>query len=463
MHQSVYRRWVGRNADAQSSLVDALDKQLLFPGPAAPLREHVSGRIGTHVHPNFFLRHSWRHMKTLTNLLTAGAMVLTSFPALSDQQGVYPDRVVIGAFSSLTGPLASVGSAAKDSMTLALQEINAAGGINGRKIEFVFEDDGNSPARAVGTVKKLIEVDKVFMIASFGGSNATAGAVDSVVGSKIVMYASVASLPKITWPFSRYLFRGATTESARYGELNAEFLTSYYKAKKIALITSRDEAGRNDGDATTTKLTEWFGVKPVIRVEFNIGDKDFTSQLVQVQQASPDVIYMSAYPIEAAIAIRQARELGLQQPIMVSAGPVDPSLIAAGKEATEGVIGFSLVPYLPGSKNPAMVKWESNWKKALPKAPPGRPNNFDLFAYADTYVIADAMKRAGRDLTTESFIAALESTRDYKVGPIATPRTFTNWHHIGNLNLVPLIVKNGAWEPLNWQPSHESDILKRYK
>jgi branched-chain amino acid transport system substrate-binding protein len=73
------------------------------------------------------------------------------------------------------------------------------------------------------------------------------------------------------------------------------------------------------------------------------------------------------------------------------------------------------------------------------------------------------LKRAGRDLTTDSFIGALEATNGYKVGAIATPRTFTTKHHIGNLTLVPLIVQNGAWEPVSWQSTRESDILKRYQ
>jgi branched-chain amino acid transport system substrate-binding protein len=142
---------------------------------------------------------------------------------------------------------------------------------------------------------------------------------------------------------------------------------------------------------------------------------------------------------------------------------VDPALITAARASTEGVTGFAIVPYLPGSKNADLVKWEASWKKEYPNAPAGRPNNFDLLSYADTYVVADALKRAGRDLTTESFIRALEATRDYRVGPIATSRTFSTKHHIGNLSMAPLIVQNGAWEPVTWQSTRESDILKRYQ
>jgi branched-chain amino acid transport system substrate-binding protein len=401
-------------------------------------------------------------MKTLMQVACA-VLVAAALPAAAQQQGVSADSVLIGAFGPITGPAAYIGLAGRDGMNLALKEINAAGGVNGRKITAMFEDDAHSPTRGLAAAKKLIEQDKVFMLLSVGGSNATAGTIDYVRDSKAVMYVSIASVPQVTWPFARNMFRGSTTETARYGELYAEFLTGYYKTQKIAIMSGREEYPRNEGDATVAKLKAWFNVAPVARVEFNIGDKDFTPQLVEVQRANPDVVAFFGNPAEAAIAMRQAKELGLKQPFFVGSNMVDPALVTAGRNATEGVTGFSLIPYLPGSKNADMVKWEAAWKKEYPNAPVGRPNNFDVMGYADTYVIADAMKRAGRDLTTESFTRALEATRDYRVGAIATPRTFSTRHHIGNLTLVPLIVQGGAWEPVSWQSTRESDILKRYQ
>ena len=401
-------------------------------------------------------------MKSLKLALAALALALAS-TAAAQQAGVTADTVVIGAFGPITGPAAYIGLAGRDGMNLAIKEINAAGGMNGRKLVVVFEDDAHSPTRGLAAAKKLIEQDKAFMLVSVGGSNATAGTLDYVRDSKTVMYVSIASVPQVTWPFAKNMFRGATTESARYGELYAEFLTTYFKTQKIAIVSGREEYPRNEGDATVAKLKAWFNVTPVTRAEFNIGDKDFTPQLVEVQRAAPDVIAFLGNPAEAAIAMRQAKELGMKQPFFVGSNMVDPALITVGRAATEGVTGFSLIPYLPGSKNADMAKWESAWKKEYPSAPAGRPNNFDVMAYADTYVIADAMKRAGRDLTTDSLIRALEATSGYRVGAIATPRTFTTKHHIGNLSLVPLVVQNGAWEPVPWQSTRESDILKRYQ
>jgi branched-chain amino acid transport system substrate-binding protein len=401
-------------------------------------------------------------MKALVTAALAAFVVLAA-PAQAQQQGVTGDTITIGAHGPITGPAAYIGLGGRDGMMLAVKEINAAGGVNGRKISVVFEDDGHTPTKALAAVKKLVEQDKVFMIMSVGGSNATVGATDYMREKGLPYYVSIASAPQVTWPHARNLFRGGTTETARYGELYAEFLATKYPGKRIAIMSGREEYPRNEGDATVDKLKSWFNVAPATRVEFNIGDKDFTSQLVEVQKTNPDVIAFFGNPAEAAIAMRQARELGLKQPFFVGSNMVDPSLIMAAKSNAEGVVGFSLIPYLPGSTAPEMAKWEAAWKKEYPSAPAGRPNNFDLLAYGDMYVVAEAMKRAGKDLTTDSFIRALEGVQNYRVSGVATPRSFTTKHHIGNLSLVPMEVRNGQWEPLNWTSSRPSDILKRYQ
>src|SRR5205823_13980445 len=144
------------------------------------------------------------------------------------------DTLAVGAHGARTGRAAYIGLAGGDGMLLAIKEIDAAGGINGRKIVAMFEDDGHSPTKALAAVKKLVEQDKVFAVMSVGGSNATIGAVDYMKEKGVPYYVSIASAPPVTWPHARNLFRGGTTETARYGELYAEFLVTYYKAKRIA-------------------------------------------------------------------------------------------------------------------------------------------------------------------------------------------------------------------------------------
>ena len=119
------------------------------------------------------------------------------------------------------------------------------------------------------------------------------------------------------------------------------------KAQKIGIISGREEYPKNEGDALTKQLQKWYEITPVKRVEFNIGDKDFTPQLLEMQEANPQVIAFFGNPAEAAIAMRQAKELGLNQPFFVGTTMVDQGLLTAAGPAAEGASGFALIPLLP--------------------------------------------------------------------------------------------------------------------
>src|SRR5260370_25464892 len=161
--------------------------------------------------------------------------------------------------------------------------------------------------------------------------------------------------------------------------------------------------------------------------------------------------------------MRQARELGLTQRCFGGVTMVDQNLIAAARQRGEGASGSALVPFLPGSDDSTLKAWEAKWKPEYPNLPAGRPNIFDLLSYGDMYVLAEGLKRAGPDPTTDKLIAALEGIKNYRVSGRATPGTFTPKHHIGNLHLLAVHLKNGQWVPLGWEGKHPSDILKRYQ
>lgn len=228
-------------------------------------------------------------------------------------------------------------------------------------------------------------------------------------------------------------------------------------------MNGREEYPKNEGNALATTLKDVYKADIVSRVEFNIGDKDFTPQLLEVKKSGAQVVAFFGNPAEAAIAMRQARELGIDQKFFVGATMVDKAFTAAAKENAEGATGFSLIPFLPGTKNAELQAWEAKWKKEYPNLPVGRPNVFDVMAYTDMYVIAEAMKKAGPDLTTKSLISGLEQIKDFSQSVLASPITFTNKHHIGNLTLTVMEVKDGQWVPIGWKPTRPSEILKRYE
>lgn len=404
-----------------------------------------------------------RHpLKALVTVCTAFAMMV-GVPSARAVDGVSDDTITIGAFGPITGPAAYIGLGARDGANLAVKQINAAGGVNGRKLRILFEDDAHSPSRALAAVKKLIDQDKVFMVVSLAGSNSTVGAIDFIKQRQVPMYVAIASAPQVTQPFNKYLFRGGTLEAARYGEVYAEYLVTGLKAKRVGIVSAYDEYTKNEADAVTRYLKSWFNLDPVARVQFNITDKDFTPQLLELKQANPDAIFLSSHPSTGAIILRQARELGLTQPIFGGGTMADNSVPANAKSAAEGLTAGWTVPLFMDSKHPDMVKLETAWRAEYPNMPTGRPNVFDVMGYGDTYVLAEALKRTGRDLTVDKFIAALESLRDYRVSGVATPRSFSADNHIGNMRLQILRVKDGIWLPVEWEAQHPSDILKNLK
>lgn len=404
-------------------------------------------------------------MKTILKSC-ACALLLLAMPfvhAAMAEDGVTDDTILIGSHGPLTGNASFVGLGSRAGMEVAVQEINDAGGINGRKLQVIFEDDSNSPAKALAADKKLVEEDKVFMIFGLSGSNPTIGTLDYLRDRKIPGYFSIASAPQVTHPFNRYLFRGAVPESARYGELYSEFITQFLQVKKIAILSGNDENAKNEGDNVTRYLDKWFSIKPLIRQEFKLGDKDFTPQLLAIKATDPELIVLAAQTPEASIIVRQARELGLRQPFFGGAATIDNALIANLGYNAEGYMAAWPLPLFPDSTDPAMQKFKDAWLKRNPNPPKGRPNLFDLDAYGDTFVVAEALRRAGRDLTREKLVDAMESIQNYRISDVATPRSFTNWNHIGNFSMTMMVVLGQHWVPLAWHPSRPSEILNSFQ
>jgi branched-chain amino acid transport system substrate-binding protein len=395
--------------------------------------------------------------------LVATSLVLGAGAAYAQQAGVTKDQILIGGYGPITGSAAYIGLGARDGAELAIKEINDAGGVHGRKLKLLFEDDGFSPSKALAAVKKLTEQDRVFMMLGLSGSNPTVGTIEYSKQAKIPTYIAVASAPQATHPFERYMFRGGATESARYGELNAEYLIEFLQAKRIAMLSGADEYAKNEGDNTEKMLQKWYGVKLLMRAEFKVGDKDFTPQLLQVKQANPDFIITFGQVPEVSILLRQARELGIRQAIMGGAAAIDNGLIATAGLNAEGYTGGWLSGQFLDSVHPDMVRFRDAWAKLHPDAPKGRPNLFDMLGYTETYVVAEAMKRAGPDLTRDKLVDALETIENFKVSEIATPRTFTKWHHIGNFQMQYMVVLGQHFVPVRFDPHRESEILKEYK
>ncbi len=364
------------------------------------------------------------------------------------------DDIVIGYHGPLTGPASWVGLGGRDGALMALDEINAAGGVGGRNIRMIAYDDAGKASEAELVAKKMIESDKVFAILGGGLSN-----VAIVVGGEAhrgktpYMNGSAAS-PKILDAKSRWVFNGATIDIRDIAENDVDFIGDYLKVKTVAVMNGADEFSQTLADTVVKAIKERHGIETLTQQRYNPGDTDFSSQLLAVRRSNPQHILMFGLYVEAARAVRQARELGIRTPIKGDTSMMNSGFLTVAGRAAEGMVVDYVPPYFNGNTVPAMVEFEARYKKRYPSYPSDRPNYVDVYNYGSMYALAEGMKRATSGLTSRNLVLALETLDDWqasagwpKAVDIIQKLSFKD-NHAGNRRLSYFRVTKGMFEPI---------------
>jgi len=380
--------------------------------------------------------------------IIAGTMVL---PSAAADPGVDKERILIGAFGPLTGPASWIGLGARDGMQLAVDEINANGGVNGRKVQLQFEG-AQTPAESIAAVKKLVEQDGVFALVLGSGSTGAAAAADYLREAQVPSYNIVGATPKIRQPFSRHIFHGVFPSAATIAaSFVQEALRS--KPKKVAIITGTYELPQALLAGVEPQLKN-AGVEIATKQSFDLGAKDFTAQLVEAARARPDVILFIGHYTEAAPALRQAPELGARYAQwVVDISAISDSLPEIAGSAADGVRSIWMFPYYFSDPAPAMRDFEGKWKRKY-GTPQGRPNYVDMNGYGDMYVMTVALHKTGAGLTRARLVDVwnndMHAVKPSDFGAFASdvifPETFTPQDHDGNKAHSSLEVVNGHWQ-----------------
>ena len=381
----------------------------------------------------------------------AGALLAATVIASSANA---QQEILIGYHGPMTGPASWVGLGGRDGALLAIDEINAAGGIDGRKIRMISYDDAAKPSEAEAVVKKMIQSDKVFAILGGGVSNVAIVVAEEAHRAKVPYMNGSGASPKIMDIQSRWVFSGATIDVRDISQNEAAFIGDYLKAKKVAVMNATDEFSQSLADDVLKTLKERYGVEVLVRQKYNPGDTDFSSQLLAVKQANPDHIMLFGLYVEAARAIRQARELGIRTPFIGDTSMMNSGLLTVAGPAAEGLTVEYVPLYFNGNKARDMVEFEARYKKKFPSYPVDRPNYVDVYNYGTMYALAEGMKRAGKNMTQKGLVEALETLKDFKASDgwpnalnIIQPLTFTDSHN-GNRRLSFHRVVGGTFQPI---------------
>jgi branched-chain amino acid transport system substrate-binding protein len=366
--------------------------------------------------------------RLLTFLFACAVAATTSSAATSD-----PIR--IGHYASLTGKDAAFGVATRKGVLLAVEELNAKGGVLGRKLEYLVEDIQSKQGESSTAVKKLISRDKVVAVI---GANASANSLEAAPicqQAKIPMMAISSTSPEVTKK-GDYIFRICFIDPFQ-GAVLAKFAHSSLKAKRVALLTSTNSPYSVGLSAVLRERFSALGGEVVAEQKFSEGDNDFRAQLTAIRAAKPDVIAATGFYTEAALICRQARSLGLDVPVIGGDGWEAPQLTELGGKAVEGT--YYSTYFSPDNKAPEVQsfvqRYQARWNNE-------KPEGVSALGYDAMYLIAAAMERTG---TTENakLRDAIAATKDF---PGVTGHTTIDEHRNSSKPAVMITVKNGRTE-----------------
>ena len=288
---------------------------------------------------------------------------------------------------------------------MAASEINRFGGINDRKIDVVIEDDQGSPERAATLASKLINQDKVVAIIAGGASGNSLAAAPRAQALKIPFISPSSTDPAVTHT-GDYIFRVCFIDAFQ-GEVMAKFAADTLKAKKTAIMVDFN-------NPYSRGLSEFFelsftkrGGEIVSKQSYAQGDPDYRGQLSTIRAANPDVIYIPGYYGDVTIMAKQARQLGLNQPLLGGDGWDAPELWQLGGDALNNC--YITSHYSAGDPSPAIQKFVHDYKELYGNL---EPDAHAALAYDAMNVVADAIRRAG---TTDAakLRDALAQTKDF--------------------------------------------------
>ena len=342
--------------------------------------------------------------------------------------------IKIGHFGSLTGKDAAFGVASRKGILLAIEELNAAGGIAGRKVEYIGEDIQSKAGESATAVKKLISRDKVVAILGGNPSSNSLEAAPLCQRAKIPMMAISSTNPKVT-TIGDYIFRICFIDPFQ-GAVLGRFAREHLRAQRVALLTPVTPYGIGLSNELRKKFTE-LGGEVVAEQKYAEGDKDFKAQLTTIRTFKPDVIAATGYYTEAALICKQARELGIEATFVGGDGWEAPQLTELGGAAVEHAYystGFSADNAAPEVQ--AFVRrFKARWNGEVPEA-------LSALGYDAMKLYADAIGRAG---TTEGpkLRDAIAATKDF---PGVTGRTTIDAERNSSKPAVILQVRNGRTE-----------------
>ncbi len=297
------------------------------------------------------------------------------------------DTILVGEFASLTGKEANFGTSSHEGTAMAIEEINAAGGVLGKQLELITEDNLSKAGESANIVNKLISKDNVVAVLGEVASSRSLEAAPICQQNGIPMISPASTNPKVT-ETGDYVFRVCFIDPFQ-GTVMANFAQKTLKATKVAVFTDvKSDYSKGlakffkEGFSKTGTLTT--------ELDYSGGDKDFKAQLTTIKNSNPEAVFVPGYYTDVALIRIQARQLGLNVPFFGGDGWEGADLLTIGKEAVEG--DYFSTHYSPDAGSPKGKVFVEAYKKRYN----GKvPDAMAALGYDSAMILADAIKTAG--------------------------------------------------------------------
>jgi branched-chain amino acid transport system substrate-binding protein len=320
------------------------------------------------------------------------------------ETGAGSEVVKLGEFASLTGSEATFGQSSHKGTALAVDDLNAAGGVLGKKIQLITEDDQSQAGQPATVVRKLITSDGVVAVLGEVASSRSLEAAPICQQYKIPMVSPASTNPKVT-ETGDYIFRVCFIDPFQ-GTVMANFARKTLKLNSAAVLTDV----KSDYSLGLAKFfKQGFiadGGKIVVEQNYSAGDKDFNAQLTAIKAANPDGIFVPGYYTEVGLIVLQARQQGITVPLFGGDGWESSSLVPIGGQALEGC--FFSTHYSPQDTSPAVQNFVQKFRAEYNEM----PDAMAALGYDSAMILADAIKRAG-STDGAKIRDALAATKDF--------------------------------------------------
>ena len=319
-------------------------------------------------------------------MVLAGATGLTGCKPSGGAAAANPIKV--GEFASLSGKEATFGISSHEGTLLAIENLNAAGGVLGRQFQLITEDDLSKAGEPATDVNKLISRDNVVAVLGEVASSRSLEAAPICQASQIPMISPSSTNPKVT-ETGDYIFRVCFIDPFQ-GTVMANFSHNTLKARKVALFTDvKSDYSKGLAKYFKESFLKLGGEIPV-ELDFNGGDKDFKAQLTAIKAANPDAVFVPGYYTDVALICIQAKQLGINVPLCGGDGWESDDLVKIGQDAVEG--DYFSTHYAPDVATPNSQKFVADYQKRFNGK---TPDAMAALGYDSAMILADAIKRAG--------------------------------------------------------------------